>query len=126
MRFWANRSTTTQIVEYRKAAELDPKNALIYNNWGSALPAQKKYDEAIEMYKKATELDLNYGAAYEDWGKTLKALGKLDEAKIKLKRADELTHPPATNSQTKWMLLASGRGQHISDGGNMPARLVAG
>jgi tetratricopeptide (TPR) repeat protein len=48
---------------FRKALEYAPENAVAYNNLGSALNAQGKFDEAIPLLQKAVSLDANFGLA---------------------------------------------------------------
>lgn len=48
---------------FRKAVEYAPENAVAYNNLGSALNAQGKFDEAIPLLQKAVSLDANFGLA---------------------------------------------------------------
>lgn len=48
---------------FRKALEYAPQNVLAYNNLGSALNAQGKFDEAIPLLQKAVALDANFGLA---------------------------------------------------------------
>src|SRR5206468_5246811 len=42
---------------YRKAIELDPKNARAHLRLGNAFRAQKKWDEALAEYRQALEID---------------------------------------------------------------------
>lgn len=56
---------------YRKALQLDPKNAVALNNMGSIYTAQKDYGRAEKAYRKAIKLDphralfhKNLGTAY--------------------------------------------------------------
>lgn len=44
--------------DYNKAIEINPKDAMAYNNRGIANKAQKKYDDAISDYSKAIEINL--------------------------------------------------------------------
>ena len=48
------------IAEFKKAIELDPKDAIAHYNLGIALQAKNHLDEAIAEYRKAIELDPNY------------------------------------------------------------------
>ena len=47
------------------------KEAETYNDNGSALDDQKKYDEAIEYYDKAIEIEPCFVKAYNNKGITL-------------------------------------------------------
>jgi len=51
--------TQDSIAAYKKAIELDPKNAQAALGLGWAASYAKRYDEAIVAYEKATQLDAN-------------------------------------------------------------------
>ena len=53
---------------FRKAIELDPKDAMAHNNLGDALRQKGQVDEAIACYRKAIELDPKYAAAHCNLG----------------------------------------------------------
>jgi serine/threonine protein kinase/cytochrome c-type biogenesis protein CcmH/NrfG len=78
------------IAEYRKAIELDPKNAWAHNVIGAALYHQGKLDEAIAEYRKAIELDPKLALAHNNLGSALSDQGKLDEAIAADRKAVEL------------------------------------
>jgi tetratricopeptide (TPR) repeat protein len=61
------------INNYKKAIEIDPKNAFGYLFWGAALNEQGRYSEAIEVNPK-------YAVAYVKMGDTLSNLKKYAEA----------------------------------------------
>lgn len=75
---------------YKKATELNPKDADAYYNWGASLADQGKNDEAIPLYRKATELYPKLALAYNNWGKALADQGKNLEAIPFFKKASEL------------------------------------
>ena len=76
--------------KYRKAVELDPKNAYAYEGWGVLLYDRKDYADAILKYRKAVELDPKNVDAYYNWGKALGALGEQENAIVKYHKAAEL------------------------------------
>lgn len=51
------------IVHYKEAEQLDPDDAAIYNNWGGALAAQGRFEEAAQQYRRALSLQPDYEAA---------------------------------------------------------------
>src|SRR4030042_1797338 len=68
------------IREYSKAIELDPDNAVAWNNRGLASLYKEQYDLAIADYSKAIELDPGYAAAWNNKGVALQNLGRNEEA----------------------------------------------
>ncbi|HYN83449.1 MAG TPA: tetratricopeptide repeat protein [Gemmatimonadaceae bacterium] len=60
---------------FRKSIEIAPDNAVGYNNLGSALNDQKKWDEAIIVLSRAVELDPNFATARNNlaWARAQKA-----------------------------------------------------
>jgi superkiller protein 3 len=75
---------------FRRVIELNPNDAVAYNNLGNALYLQKKLDETIAALRKAIELDPNYAPAYNGLGHALRNQGKLDEAISAFQKALEL------------------------------------
>jgi Flp pilus assembly protein TadD len=59
------------IAHYRKALDLDPKNALAHGNWGVALAEQQDYAAAIEYFRQALDLDPGFASAHRNWGVAL-------------------------------------------------------
>jgi tetratricopeptide (TPR) repeat protein len=82
---------------FRKATELNPKNADAYISWGIVLSKQERLDNAIAFIRKAIQLDPQSADAYEQWGVIFVKQGKLDEAIAKFRKATELDpkHPDA-------------------------------
>ena len=72
---------------YKKAAELNPNDAKVWNNWGASLFNQKKYDEGIVKSKNALEIEPSFAEAWVNWGAALAQLKKYDEAIDKFKEA---------------------------------------
>ena len=66
---------------FRKSTEYAPKNAVGYNNVGSALNAQGKFDDAIPILQKAISLDPNLALARNNLGFALSAKAKKAQGK---------------------------------------------
>ena len=75
---------------YTKAIELNPTDAVAYNNRGSAKDDLGQYDAAIADYDRAIELDPTYVAAYNNRGIAKDNLGRYDAAIADYDRAIEL------------------------------------
>lgn len=82
------------ILECRKATELQPDNAILWfllaraNSWNSNIGSN---EEGLAAYKKAEELDpTNYVYAY-NVGDQLLRMGKFDESVVQLKKAIRLS-----------------------------------
>ena len=73
------------IALYRRALEVNPRNAEVQNNWGTALGALGRNDEAIGHYREALRLNPSYAKAHFNLGSALSRQGKLDEAVAELK-----------------------------------------
>jgi tetratricopeptide (TPR) repeat protein len=78
------------IAAYRKAIELDPKDATVHYNLGFVLFEHGNLDEAIDAYHKAIELDPKHAAAYCNLGLALRLKRKLDESIAACRKAIEL------------------------------------
>lgn len=77
---------------YKKATEINPNIAKVWNNWGASLLNQKKYNEGIANFKAAVKIDSNYAEPWNNWGAALGQLNKHDEAIDKFKEA--IKHNP--------------------------------
>lgn len=82
--------------EYGKAIELDPSNAVPYNNRGYLYDDLKEYEKAIEDYTKAIELDQDYAAAYSNRGASYYELMQYEQAVEDCKKAIALEPNNAT------------------------------
>lgn len=78
------------IPKYRRAAELDPEDALAFNNWGAALSDKGELEAAIEKYRRATEIAPEEALAYNNWGSALFEQGEPGAAIGLYRRATEL------------------------------------
>ena len=73
------------IEKYKKASEYDPKNAIIYNNWGDSHYrlgefTLDEFHNAINLYNKALELNNRYLKAYYNRGLAYACLQDYTEA----------------------------------------------
>jgi len=68
------------ILEYNKAIENDPGNALAYFNRGVTYYDKDEYDRAILDYTKAIEIDLRFPEAYYNRGIIYANKGEYDQA----------------------------------------------
>ena len=57
---------------YRKAIDIDPKDAYAYDNLGVALQKTNRLDEAIDCCRKAIEINPKYVNAYVNLGAALR------------------------------------------------------
>jgi len=93
---------------FKKAAELKPKNSAYQNDVAYGLNNLGRFEEAIQYAEKALKLNPRSGVAYSNKGFALDALGKLDEAIECYDKAIELSPPipmPTTTSPlqfSKW------------------------
>ena len=84
------------IKAFDKAIELDPKNALAWNNKGRSLDNLGKYNEAIQAYNKVIEIDPKDAWPWIEKGYVLYNQGKYDEAIKAYDKAIELDSQYAT------------------------------
>jgi eukaryotic-like serine/threonine-protein kinase len=75
-----NGGTDEAITHYKRALELDPKDATAHSNYGNALMDKGLLDEAIHQYDTAIELDAEHAPAHYNRGLALKDKSRLDEA----------------------------------------------
>jgi tetratricopeptide (TPR) repeat protein len=80
---------------YKKAIELDPKDAYGHNGLGWALFCKDQVDEAIACYKKAIELNPNYAQAR----KNLAQAEQMAAVRDKLPAFQSGSYTPATNAE---------------------------
>ena len=82
---------------YRKAAEIDPRNASPHFNLGTLLGALLRTEEAVECYRAAVERDPGHASAFNNLGIALCDLGRYEEAQVAISRAiaAKPNHPAA-------------------------------
>ena len=73
---------TTEALELsRRAVELDPKSAIIVNDYGETLEFAGKLDEALANYRQAVEIEPQFAPGYRRIGALYATrLGRLDKA----------------------------------------------
>ena len=77
-------------VAYKRALEIEPNFAEVYNNLGSVLKNLGRLREAAEEFAKATEINPKFAFAYRNLGLTLRELGSIEDAKVAFSTALEL------------------------------------
>jgi len=75
------------IASFDKAIELDPNDAVAYNNRGGTKRELGQYEQAIADFDKAIELNPNYAVAYLNRGYTKRKLERFDEALLDFNKA---------------------------------------
>jgi len=101
------------IKDYDKAIELDPRDAVAYDNRGYAYGHLGNYAQAIKDYDKAVELNPTYAAAYNDRGYVYSNLGNYAQAIKDFDRAIELNPKDAaawTCLRRPWQLRPGHQG----------------
>lgn len=66
---------------YRRAIELDPSNAYVYNNLAQLLIYRAEYAESLEYAQKATSINANIAASYSAQAICLALLDESDAAR---------------------------------------------
>jgi tetratricopeptide (TPR) repeat protein len=80
------------IIAYTKAIEIDPNNAVAYNQRGLAYMYQvKSVDKMLEDFNKAIELDPRLAMAYYNRGTVYDSKGDYDKAIADFTRVIELS-----------------------------------
>jgi Flp pilus assembly protein TadD len=88
--YLAEHKRAAAMTEFRKAADLDPKNASAWNNLGVQYSWQGDHKTAESCFRYATELDGRFVGAVLNLGASLRGLGRLPEAEQAFRRALEL------------------------------------
>jgi tetratricopeptide (TPR) repeat protein len=73
--------------KFKKALQLAPDFAGVYNSWGIMLFNKNQLPEAIGMFKKSISLNSNYAKGYNNWGYILMEMGGSAEAIEKFQQA---------------------------------------
>ena len=97
---------------FRKAIELDPKDAVAHMNLGNAIRGKGDLDGAIKWYKKAIEVDPKYVEAHCNLAETLKDKGQLDEAIACYKKGIELDSTNVTALHGLGAALCDGKEEY--------------
>ena len=65
---------------FKEATDQDSKFFKAFNNYGTSLFYDAKYDKSIEKFNKAIEINPDYAEAYNNKGNLFDHIGKIDEA----------------------------------------------
>jgi tetratricopeptide (TPR) repeat protein len=79
-----------EIAEYRRALELDPDLAPAYLNWGAALYAKGRHDEAITVYRQGIEVNPLVAGLHYSLSVALDQQGKKQEAEAEMTLARKI------------------------------------
>ena len=80
---------------FRRAVDLDPENAILFNDLGSALVQSDRPVEAVAALKRATTLDPDLAVAWFNLGGTLIGLERATEAAAAIEHLSKLDPPLA-------------------------------
>jgi len=85
--YWKKGNALLALENYRKALDLDNRDAVVHNNLGALFLSMASKSNslrdgnlAVEHFKKAIDLDPGFSAAYNGLAGAYKFLGKIDEA----------------------------------------------
>ena len=77
-------------LEYTKAIDENPNNALAYFSRGAVLHLLEQHENAISDYSKAIEIDPSFMLPYHNRGNAYKTLGMHDKADADIIKVQEL------------------------------------
>src|SRR5215211_3197964 len=83
-----------QLVEMKRALELDPLSLVITTNLGNAYINNGRLDEAIAQFRKGIEIDANFYFAQWSYGLALELQGKNSEAIAQYEKAAAIGDDP--------------------------------
>jgi TolB-like protein/Tfp pilus assembly protein PilF len=92
--FAATGQVGRELVEMKRASELDPLSLIIQTNLGVAYLHNGRIDEAISQFRKAIALDGNFYPAQRQYGFALELQGKIPEAIAQCEKAASITDDP--------------------------------
>lgn len=95
------------LAELEKAAALATLTAEGYNDWGSALAQQRRFDAAVEKFRRALEIDPRDGRAWVNLGLAHEGLGRPREALEYYRKAMEIQPDPLAASRIQ--VITGGR-----------------
>jgi anaerobic magnesium-protoporphyrin IX monomethyl ester cyclase len=72
---------------YKKALQINSKNAVALSNMGFALQTTGKIEEAVASYQKAIAIKPDYAEAHSNLGNAMKKQGKMKEAATSYQKA---------------------------------------
>ena len=99
------------LASYCRVIELDPNNAIAWNNRAYALNSLGQHEEALVMLAKAIELDPNDAIAWNNRAYALNSLGQHEEALVSITKSLESDPSNATAWHNRAYALNS-LGQH--------------
>ena len=95
-------------IHYRRALEIQPRNAEAHYQLGMVLAGQGRLDEALANYQKALEIQPQDALAHYDLGKVLAARSRFAEAAAHYRQAVELQPRYAmAHGALAWLLATS-------------------
>lgn len=113
---------------YKKAAEINPQDYIIINNWGAALSTwakinndEKMLAESFEKFKQAADINPKYYGIFNNWGNALSDWAKIKNDEIlfaesceKYQKAAEI-NPNKDNIFNNWGAALSSWGKINND-----------
>lgn len=90
--FWGNRDSAAADREFRRAVELDPKNATAHHWYATCLATVHRYSDALAEIDRAQALDPSSKSIVADKGSILAQVGRREEA-VRLLQQLENTEP---------------------------------
>ncbi len=88
--FVSRKDMDSAITEYRKASDLDPRNAVVMVDLGNALQSQNRFTEAIKVIRRAQEIDPGLPRAPYFLGNAYFRMGDMSHAIEAFARAIQL------------------------------------
>ena len=76
-----------EISEYKRALEIDPDLIPAYLNWGAALYAKGKYEEAVQVYRQGVNVNPLVASLHYSLSLALGQIQKNDEAQSEMQLA---------------------------------------
>jgi tetratricopeptide (TPR) repeat protein len=114
---WRRDRKDEGMTHFRRAVELDPKNAGVHANLGDALAALNQLPAAVQEWKTALHLDPKYADARIQFANYLKSQGQTEAA---LAQYREVIKERPTSAGTHYNI-----GLILSERGELPAATVA-
>ncbi len=97
-------------VNFEKALELNPEDAVVWGNMGVALARLERFEDALEAYRKADKFDPGEPVTVAEIGATLYRLGRYAEAEETFRKAlGMVKSAPEFQSSLSLALLRQGK-----------------
>jgi len=84
-----------------EAKEIDPQNAVAWNDWGVALYLLGRFPEAVEKLREAQKINPDYPEAFSNMGAALAAQKEYEQAIVNYRRATEIK-PDYSSAYFNW------------------------